>query len=139
MPFNTPNNPTGKVRDFLTVGAVIRVQYGGIHVLAMSDEYYSQLAAGYIERRNRLVTGLALGFSMLRAARLLLCHGGHLRIGFPDDHSFVGHLLAKVKMAAGPGSSFYARCGGGTCQIRFCFCKKYETLELVQHQLKQLL
>jgi len=58
--------------------------------------------------------------------------------GFPDDLAFARHLIEKIGVAAVPGSSFYARSCGGSQQIRFCFCKKYETLELARNQLLQL-
>ena len=49
--------------------------------------------------------------------------------GFTDDVSFVRHLIEDVGVAAVPGSSFYDNPADGSQQIRFCFCKKYETLE----------
>ena len=106
----------------------------------MGEEYYTELAAGYTQRRNHLVTGLqAVGFQCFLPRGAYYVMADISNFGFSDDHSFVNHLLAKAKVAAVPGSSFYARSGGGTREIRFCFCKKYETLESVQYQLKQLL
>jgi len=58
--------------------------------------------------------------------------------GFADDTSFVQHLITNLGIAAVPGSSFYSQRGGGDQQVRFCFCKKYETLEAARHQLKKL-
>jgi aspartate/methionine/tyrosine aminotransferase len=37
-----------------------------------------------------------------------------------------------------PGSSFYAQASGGNQQVRFCFCKKYETLESARRQLMKI-
>jgi len=51
------------------------------------------------------------------------------RFGFADDVSFIRHLIEKAGVAAVPGSSFYHDPAYGNQQIRFCFCKKYETLE----------
>ena len=49
--------------------------------------------------------------------------------GFPDDVSFVRHLIERVGVAAVPGSSFFSDPRQGAPFIRFCFCKKCETLE----------
>ena len=49
--------------------------------------------------------------------------------GFPDDVALVRHLIEQVGVAAVPGSSFFANSRDGSHLIRFCFCKKYETLE----------
>ena len=58
--------------------------------------------------------------------------------GYADDVAFVRHLITHVGVAAVPGSSFFAQTGVGTQYVRFCFCKKYETLELARHQLYKL-
>ncbi len=58
--------------------------------------------------------------------------------GFPDDLAFVRHLIQDVGVAAVPGSSFYADPARGAQQIRFCFCKKYETLLEVENRFKKL-
>jgi aminotransferase len=129
-----------KVHDFLTVGAATPLQHAGIYALGMSEDYYIELAAGYNQRRNHIVTSLqAVGFQCFQPLGAYYVMEDISNFGFPDDHSFVSYLLAKAQVAAVPGSSFYAHSGGGIRQIRFCFCKKYETLELVQQQLKQLL
>jgi aspartate/methionine/tyrosine aminotransferase len=49
--------------------------------------------------------------------------------GFADDVSFVRHLIKTPSVAAVPGSSFFSDFNAGATLIRFCFCKKYETLE----------
>ena len=61
------------------------------------------------------------------------------RFGFASDIEFATHLIEKIGIAAVPGSSFYAHSGEGDRKIRFCFCKKYETLELARNQLQKLL
>jgi aminotransferase len=58
--------------------------------------------------------------------------------GFVCDTAFVEHLITHAGIAAVPGSSFYAHGGRGTQQVRFCFCKKYETLEAARTQLSRL-
>jgi aminotransferase len=48
---------------------------------------------------------------------------------YPDDMQFARHLIEDVGVAAVPGSSFFADPRDGAQKIRFCFCKKYETLK----------
>jgi aspartate/methionine/tyrosine aminotransferase len=128
-----------KVHDFLTVGAAAPLQQAGVLALAMPDDYYQRLSSEYAARRDYLVDSLqAVGF------QCFVPHGAYYvmtdisRFGFADDAAFVRHLITGPGIAAVPGSSFYAQGGAGTQQVRFCFCKKYETLESARHQLLKL-
>jgi aminotransferase len=55
-----------------------------------------------------------------------------------DDVWFARYLAETIGVAGVPGSSFYQHEKLGSVQIRFCFCKKYETLSLAGHRLSQL-
>jgi aminotransferase len=57
------------------------------------------------------------------------------RFGFADDVIFVRHLIETIGVAAVPGSSFFEDKQDGKDLIRFCFCKKYETLEEARRRL----
>jgi aminotransferase len=48
--------------------------------------------------------------------------------GFPDDVAFARYLVQDVGVAAVPGSSFYRDAAAGRTKLRFCFCKREETL-----------
>ncbi len=52
--------------------------------------------------------------------------------GFPDDVAFVRHLVTDVGVASVPGSSFYRDGAAGRTKVRFCFCKKEETLSAAE-------
>jgi aminotransferase len=128
-----------KVHDFLTVGAAAPLQQAGVLALGLPDSYYFQLSEEYTERRNHLLTSLqGAGF------RSFMPHGAYYVMtdisgfGFADDASFVRHLITHVGVAAVPGSSFFSDVSGGIQNVRFCFCKKYETLEMARHQLFKL-
>jgi aminotransferase len=58
--------------------------------------------------------------------------------GYPDDTQFVHHLIKDVGVAAVPGSSFYEDPRRGYGMVRFCFCKKYETLKEAQIRLRKI-
>jgi aminotransferase len=58
--------------------------------------------------------------------------------GYPDDMEFARHLIEDVGVAAVPGSSFFEDPRDGSQMIRFCFCKKYETLKEAEIRLKKI-
>ncbi len=128
-----------KVHDFLTVGAASPLQQAGVMALGMPDEYYARLAAEYVGKRDHLVASLeaaGLRCSIPRGAYYIMADIS--ATGFRDDLTFVRHLIEKIGIAAVPGSSFFSRPGHGINWVRFCFCKKYETLEVARQQLLRL-
>ena len=58
--------------------------------------------------------------------------------GFRDDIEFTRFLVRDIGVAVVPGSSFYSRPELGASQVRFCFCKKDETLEAAAERLQKL-
>src|ERR1700722_19843528 len=118
-----------KVHDFLTVGAAAPLGPGGVVALNLPDSYYKKLSVEYQKRRDLLLERLGqAGFRCFRpeGAYYIMTDIGDF--GYPDDVSFVRHMIEKVGVAAVPGSSFFSDSNAGARLIRFCFCKKYETL-----------
>ena len=128
----SPSSLTGairKVHDFLTVGAPAPLQEAGAVALALPDQYYLDLAAQYRRRRDVLVDILERHhFTCYRpyGAYYIMTDIG--AFGFGDDVEFARYLVTDVGVAAVPGSSFYKEAAKGRTQLRFCFCKKDETL-----------
>jgi aminotransferase len=58
--------------------------------------------------------------------------------GFADDLEFARYLVKDVGVAAVPGSSFYRTPGAGRTKLRFCFCKRDETLHEADRRLEKL-
>ncbi len=132
-------NSIRKVHDFLTVGAAAPLQQAGVLALSLPESYYGHLSTEYRARRDHLVTSLqAVGFKCFIPRGAYYVMTDVSGFGFESDTSFVRHLIGKIGVAAVPGSSFYAHHGGGSQQVRFCFCKKYETLEKARHQFLEL-
>ena len=128
-----------KVHDFLTVGAAAPLQQAGVVAMNMADSYYLRLAQEYGERRDLLLGMLErAGFRCFRprGAYYIMCDISGF--GFKDDVSFAMHLLEKIGVSAVPGSSFFESSGRGSELIRFCFCKKHETLEEAGRRLARL-
>ena len=128
-----------KVHDFLTVGAAAPLQEAGAMALTFGDDYYRRLAEEYTTRRNMILGILdAAGFLCYAPGGAYYVITDISRFGFADDAGFVRYLIENVGVAAVPGSSFYHHPAHGNQQIRFCFCKKYETLEKAGKMLLKL-
>jgi aminotransferase len=58
--------------------------------------------------------------------------------GFDNDVAFVRHLIEKIGVASVPGSSFFNDPADGSHLVRFCFCKKPETIAAAAERLAGL-
>ncbi|HVW07755.1 MAG TPA: aminotransferase class I/II-fold pyridoxal phosphate-dependent enzyme [Bryobacteraceae bacterium] len=127
-----------KVHDFLTVGAATPLQQAGIMALGLPDSYFEGLSAEYDGRRQAALTMLrSAGFQCYEpgGAYYVMCD---IRgFGRMTDVEFAADLVQRVGVAGVPGSSFYLDPVRGSSQIRFCFCKKYETLAAASERLKR--
>jgi aspartate/methionine/tyrosine aminotransferase len=118
-----------KVHDFLTVGAATPLQEASAFALTFDNDYYHHVAEEYIKRRDMILQILeSSGFICYRPRGAYYVITDISSFGFADDVSFIRHLIENAGVAAVPGSSFYNDPSTGNQQIRFCFCKKYETL-----------
>ena len=128
----SPKSLTGairKVHDFLTVGAAAPLQEAGVAALSIPESYYQQLAAGYCRRRDTLLEILERHhFKCYKPFGAYYIMTDIAGFGFPDDMAFARYLVKEVGVAAVPGSSFYSEPALGRTKLRFCFCKKDETL-----------
>ncbi len=117
-----------KVHDFLTVGAATPLQQAGVMALSLPDSYFEGLSEQYEGRRKAATEMLeSAGFHCFRPAGAYYLMTDISRFGMTDV-AFARYLVEKIGVAAVPGSSFYLNPADGSSQIRFCFCKKYETL-----------
>src|SRR6267142_715676 len=128
-----------KVHDFLTVGAAAPLQTAGAYALSLPSEYYDRLQADYRARRDLLLPVLEnAGFGTFVPDGAYYIMTDISNFGFTDDVAFTRHLIREVGVACVPGSSFYSISDGGNQQVRFCFCKKDETLHLAAERLEKL-
>lgn len=119
-----------KVHDFLTVGAAAPLQQAGVAALSLPDSYYEDLSSHYQRRRDLLIAALdRCGFTFSRPRGAYYVMANAAALGYSDDLLLSRHLIEKIGVAAVPGGSFFSRRELGKHFIRFCFCKKYETLE----------
>jgi aminotransferase len=128
-----------KVHDFLTVGAAAPLQAAGAYALSLPPEYYDQLQSEYERRRDLLLPVLQnAGFATFSPDGAYYIMTDISAFGFVDDVEFTKHLIREVGVACVPGSSFYSVPERGRQQVRFCFCKKDETLQLAAERLEKL-
>ena len=128
-----------KVHDFLTVGAATPLQEAGTVALGLPDDYYASLAQDYQGRRDMMLAMLErAGFRCFRPRGAYYVMADISAFKFENDVTFARHLIEHVGIAAVPGSSFFFHPTEGESLIRFCFCKKYETLELTNERLLRI-
>ena len=138
----SPASLTGairKVHDFLTVGAAAPLQEAGALALSLPDVYYARLAAEYQRRRDVLLDILSRHhFIAYKPDGAYYIMTDISAFGFADDAEFARYLVKDIGVAAVPGSSFYKTPGTGRTKVRFCFCKKDETLAEADRRMERL-
>jgi aminotransferase len=118
-----------KVHDFLTVNAPTPLQHAGARALTEHQEYFAGLSEDYAGRRAAAIAMLeTAGFRCFTPQGAYYVMTDISGFGAKNDVEFAHHLVKSVGVAGVPGSSFYSHPADGASQIRFCFCKKYDTL-----------
>ena len=128
-----------KVHDFLTVGAANPLQHAGTYAMSLPPSYYDELQSEYQRKRDFIVPALkAAGFKCdyPDGAYYVMCDISDF--GFANDIEFTKHLIREIGVAVVPGSSFYHDAALGSQLVRFCFCKRDETLEAAAERLRKL-
>jgi len=128
-----------KVHDFLTVGAANPLQHAGAYAMSLPPSYYDELQVDYQQKRDFIVPALQdAGFKcdLPDGAYYVMCDISDF--GFANDIEFTKHLIREIGVAVVPGSSFYRDNSAGSQMVRFCFCKKDETLEAAVERLARL-
>jgi len=98
--------------------------------VSSDDTYYRGLLSGYAARRSRLCDALdRMGLAVRRPEGTYYATVDIGALGFEDDLAFCRFLAHDVGVAAIPSSFFYRDRARGRNLVRFCFCKKDETLD----------
>jgi aminotransferase len=128
-----------KVHDFLTVGAAAPLQAAGAYALSLPVDYYDKLQEDYQKRRDLLIPSLeAAGFKTFQPDGAYYIMTDISDFGFKSDIEFTRHLIREIGVACVPGSSFYSVSDRGSQQVRFCFCKRDDTLARAAERLVKL-
>lgn len=118
-----------QVHDFVTIGAAAPLQRAGAVAYRFEPEYYARLARDYQQRRDyfcNALTTAGLPHNKPEGAYYVMTDISPL--GFDHDRDAALALVRDAKVAGVPGSSFFHDQPGGNNYIRFCFCKRDETL-----------
>jgi L-glutamine---4-(methylsulfanyl)-2-oxobutanoate aminotransferase len=132
-------NGIRQVHDFLTVGAAAPLQEAGVYALGLPLTYYEKLQQEYQKRRDYLLGVLEeAGFKCYKPDGAYYIMTDIAGFGFENDIKFTQHLIQDLGVAVVPGSSFYRRRELGAQQVRFCYCKRDETLQAAAERLQKL-
>jgi aminotransferase len=128
-----------QVHDFVTIGAAAPLQEAGAFAYRMPRSYYDRLAADYQARRDRFCKALLdVGFDLEPPRGAYYVMADFSAFGATDDVAFARHLVRDVGVATVPGSSFFRDKERGRQFVRFCFCKRDETLDEAIARLRRL-
>lgn len=123
----------------LTFSTATPLQCGAVAALLAPDDYYSELRAGYLRRRNLLQEGLERqGFEVFKPSGAYFILADHTSFGFADDRIFCEYLTREIGVAAIPPSYFYQDPRLGKSLVRFAFCKSEEVLLEALQRLEKL-
>jgi aspartate/methionine/tyrosine aminotransferase len=129
-----------KCHDYMVVAAPTPFQMGAVVAMGLPDSYYRDLQEFYRERRDFLLKVFEdLSFQVFRPAGAYYMMIRIDGLGRGDDEAFAMALVEKVGIAVVPGSSFYHRPEDGRDKVRFCFAKKWETLNQVKEGMERFL
>jgi aminotransferase len=132
-------NAIRKVHDFLTVGAANPLQHAGAYAMSLPESYYAALQEEYRAKRDFIVPVLqGAGFKCGFPEGAYYVMTDISNFGFKDDIEFTKHMIREIGVAVVPGSSFYYDKSLGSQKVRFCFCKRDETLEAAAERLERL-
>jgi len=128
-----------KVHDFLTVGAANPLQHAGAYAMSLPQSYYDELQREYQKKRDFIVPVLRkAGFDCDYPEGAYYVMADISRFGFTNDVEFTRHLIQNIGVAVVPVSAFYTNPADGSQTVRFCFCKKDETLAAAAERLRKL-
>ncbi len=128
-----------QIHDFVSIGAAAPLQEAGAVAYRLPQPYYDRLAAEYQARRDRFCGLLReVGFELEPPEGAYYVMAGIDAFGATDDVDFARHLVRDIGVATVPGSSFFRDKALGRPYVRFCFCKRDETLDLAAERLRRL-
>lgn len=107
------------------------------HALDLPDDYFKTFLEDYTRKRDFLAGNLReLGFGVTQTQGTYYIVADISPLGFGDDLEFCRDLPEKAGVAAIPCSCFWMDRRAGRNLVRFCFCKRDETLEEAASRLR---
>ncbi len=127
-----------RAKQFITFCGAAPLQIAGAEALGIGDEFYTELADDYRQRRDFLVEVLKdCALNVLPSQGTYYLMVDISTAGRGDDVEFCRWLVEEVGVAAIPASPFYTNPVEGKNLVRFTFCKSWPVLEEAAQRLKQ--
>ncbi len=127
-----------KAHQFLTFTTPPNLQAAVAYGLDKSDDYFTGMRADFQAAQDRFADGLtSLGFEVIpsQATYFLNVDLSKGRFAGMDDTRFSMRLVEEARVASIPVSAFYAE-NAVTSVVRFCFAKRFETLDEALRRIK---
>ena len=122
--------PVRMSHQFITFSTPAALQEAMAFAMDMEDSYYAGLLRSYTSKRDRLCRSLEdMDFKVFWPEGTYYASIDISSLNFEDDLAFCRYLATDVGVAAIPSSFFWKDRRDGRDLVRFCFCKKNETLE----------
>jgi methionine transaminase len=129
-----------KVHQFVTFSTNTPAQFALADVLETDPGHVASLGAFYASKRDRfrrLLEGVP--FKLLPVAGAYFQLADFSAMSSEDDVAFARRLTTEFGVAAIPLSPFYAEPRQNEHVVRFCFCKREETLDEAARRLRRLI
>ena len=119
-----------RVHDYVSIGAAAPLQEAGAVAYRLPRSYYDRMTAEYQARRDKICPALAkIGFGLEMPQGAYYIMADISAFGAVDDVEFANYLVREIGVATVPGSSFFDKKELGRNYVRFCFCKRDQTLD----------
>ncbi len=131
-----------QVHDYVSIGAAAPLQAAGAVAYRLPRRYYAHLAGrlpGPARRPlRRPAPTSASAWTPPEGAYYVMADASAFIGDGGDDVAFARHLVREIGVATVPGSSFFLDKALGRRYVRFCFCKRDETLAEAARRLARL-
>ncbi len=127
-----------KVHQFVTFSISTAEQHALADVLKANPAHLTELGAFYQAKRDRFVELVSdVPFTLLPVAGAYFQLADYSALSTEDDIAFARRLTTEHGVAAIPLSPFYVE-PPAVKVVRFCFCKREETLTLAAERLQRI-
>ncbi|MEE9452496.1 MAG: pyridoxal phosphate-dependent aminotransferase [Gammaproteobacteria bacterium] len=110
------------VQDLLYVCPVTPLQNAAIPALRFLPDYYEQMCASYLHKRDKMVSALqSMNYKITAPEGAYYLMADISELDYSDDAAAVTNLLDKAHVACVTGRSFYMNPNDGKQVLRFCY------------------
>lgn len=117
------------VQDLFYVCPATPLQHAVIDAFDLSNDYYDQMCANYLKKRDFVVNALqSMQFEVTVPQGAYYILADFRPLGFKDDHEAMEFMLQNAKVASVTGRSFYDKPESGQHLLRFCYALSEDKL-----------